>query len=99
MPAITSPERTEEFLRAIGDPSQAVEELRQVKRSADVLSSDHPRLIDEYLQRWIALHNGAVIADAESLDKLLAQVDQVDPESRTHILVRFIDRNQQTMIL
>ena len=99
MPAIATPDRTEEFLRAIGDPRQAVEELRQVKRSADVLSSDHPRLIDQYLQRWVAIHNGDVIADAESLDLLLSQVDASDPASRSHILVRFIDRHQQTLIL
>ncbi len=96
---VTSPKRTEEFLRAIGDPGEAVEELDQIKRSAEVLSSDHPRLIDEYPQRWVALHDGVVIADSDSLDQLLQRVDEIDPANRGRILVRFIDRHQQTMIL
>ena len=99
MPAIATPERTEEFLRAIGDPKQAVDELRQVQRSAQVLSTDHPRLIDLYLKRWVALHNGEVIADAATIEKLLERVDEIDPQSRSHVLVRFIDRRQRTMIL
>ncbi len=99
MTAIAAPERTDEFLRAIGDPLTAVRELEQVKRSAQVLSAEHPRLIDGYAQRWVALHDGHVIADAETIGGLLARIDEVDPASRNHVLVRFIDRHQQTLIL
>ena len=99
MTVIAAPERTEEFLRAIGDPRKAVEELEQVKRSAQVLSSDHPRLLDEYAEKWVALHDGHVIAAADTITDLLARVDDLDPASRNHILVRFIDRHQQTLIL
>lgn len=99
MKGATAPERTEEFLRLVGNPRQVVDELQQVRQSAHVLSSDHPRLIDEYPERWVALHDGTVIADAATLEGLLAVVEAKDPESRTHILVRFIDRHQQTLIL
>ncbi len=99
MTAITTPERTDEFLRLIGDPRQFVGELQQVQQSARVLSADHPRLIDEYPERWVALHDGQVIADAGTIEELLEVVEATDPESRTHILVRFIDRRQQTLIL
>jgi hypothetical protein len=99
MTAVATPERTEEFLRLIGDPRQFVAEQQQVRQSAHVLSSDHPRLINEYPGRWVALHDGHVIADADTIGHLLASVDSTDPESRTHILVRFIDRRQQTLIL
>ncbi len=99
MPAISRPDMTEEFLLAIGDPQEALDELRQAKRSGEVLSSEQPRFLEEYLRRWVALHDGQVIASAETLDDLLARVDEVDPASRSHILVRFIDDTQQTLIL
>jgi hypothetical protein len=96
MTAAATPERTEEFLRLIGDPQQAVNEIQQAQESGRLLSSDHPRLIDEHEEKWIALHDGKVIAEADSIDELLLGID---PESRSHVLVRFIDRHEQTLIL
>jgi len=96
MTIATTPERAEEFLRLIGDPRQVVRELEQAQESGRMLSSDHPRLIDEHEQKWIALHGGKVIAEADSIDDLLTEID---PETRSHVLVRFIDRHEQTLIL
>jgi hypothetical protein len=99
MTAAATPERAGELLRLLGDPAQVVAELKQVRQSAEILSSDQPRLIDEHPQKWVALHAGTVIAEGDTLAELLATVDATNPESRSHILVRFIDRHQQTLIL
>jgi hypothetical protein len=96
MTVVATPGRTEEFLRLIGDPQQAVRELEQAQESGRLLSSDHPRLIDEHEHKWVALHGGTVIAEADSIDDLLTELD---PETRSHVLVRFIDRHEQTLIL
>ena len=96
MTTVSSPERTEEFLRLAGDPSVMAMEIGQAQRSGVVLSREHPRLIDEHPQKWIALHDGKVVAEADSIDMLLSQVDD---ESRSHVIVRFIDRDDQILIL
>lgn len=96
MTVITSPERTEEFLRALGDPAMAVVEIQQAQASGRVLSSEQSHLIDQYPDQWVALHNGEVVAASDSLDELLAEVD---PATRSHVLVRFITRHELKMIL
>ena len=80
----------------LGDPTKVLGEILQAQQSGRVLSSDHPHLIDEYLDQWIALHNGEVVASSESFEKLL---ERVDDAARSHVLVRFIARNEQKMIL
>lgn len=95
MTRILSPERTDEFLRVLGDPATALRELQQTRDSAHILSSDRPRLIEQFPQRWVAVHKGEVIADAASLDELLMAVETNHPASRHNIIVRFIDRQPQ----
>lgn len=93
---VLAPSRAGELRELIGDPRRAIAELEQAQRSGQVLSADHPRLVDEYEGSWIALHDGTVIARAQTIDELL---DELDPETRTHVLVRFIARREQTLIL
>ncbi len=96
MTVATTPERTEEFLRLMGDPAAVVQELEQAQESGRLLSADHPRLIDEHEEMWIALHDGEIVGRATSLDDLL---ENLEPEARSHVLVRFIGRQEQTLIL
>lgn len=92
MTIITSPELTEECLQAMGDLREVAAGLEQMRRSGEVLSAEYP-------EKWIAIHDGNVAAAADTLDALLALVDEVDPASRDHVLVRFISRHPQRMIL
>lgn len=66
--------------------------------SAQVFSSDNPRLIDLFENKWVGVYNGHVEAVAESLDKLLEQVAEKNiPAGDT--VVRFINREPKTLIL
>jgi hypothetical protein len=73
-------------------------ELRDFAAAAQVLSSDHPRLIDEYPDQWVAIYEGQVCAHGESLKSVLNQLaEQHIPAEKA--IVRFIERAQKTMIL
>ncbi|MBI1884727.1 MAG: hypothetical protein HYS09_00125 [Chloroflexi bacterium] len=92
------PTKAQDILRLVGDPVQVDRSLRAFRKAASVLSSDHPRLIDKYPKQWVAVYNGDVKASATTFSALLAQVDQARlPRAET--IIRFIDRNQRTMIL
>ena len=96
---ITQPERTAEFAALLGDPQKAMEEMRQFKESARMFEADYDRFLDEYEGRWIAMHDGSVIADALTLDLLLEKVESEYPEKRRSLFARFMDREPQLLIL
>lgn len=79
-------------------PREIGRSLRAFQRSARVLSDTHPRLIDEYPNQWVAIADSTVIAHANTLKKVLKQVD-VEGVSRANVIVRFIDRTERTLIL
>ncbi len=78
--------------------STMAKSLRAFQRSACVLSDNHPRLIDEYPNQWIAVANSTVVAHGDTLDQVLTQIDAEDI-SRADVIVRFIERTQRTLIL
>lgn len=88
----------QEILGYIGDPARVDRELQQFRRAARVLSSRHPRLIDLYNRKWVAVYRGKVQVQARSLPSLMAQISEKGLP-RGHVIVRFIDKNQRTMIL
>jgi hypothetical protein len=72
--------------------------LRRFSTAARLLSSDHPRLINKYPQRWVGVYGGKVAANAKTLSMLLSRLkDKGIPPSDT--IIRFIDRNPRTFIL
>lgn len=81
-----------------GDPKETSLRLRRFSESARALSSSHPRLIEDFSHRWVAIHGGKVWADAASLDELLDDLDD-DEIRRDECIIRFIDRNQRALIL
>jgi len=85
-------------LRQLGDPKDVDRDLRSFRRSAQVLSSNRPRLIDRYPKQWVALYRGRVRASGGTFSSVIAEVDK-KRLPREHVIVRFIDRNQRTMIL
>jgi hypothetical protein len=81
-----------------GTPGQIDRELRAFAKAAEILSSDHPRLIDEYPSRWIGIYRGRVAASAKSLKSLMARLRKSGvPSERT--IIRFIAKNERTLIL
>ena len=79
-------------------PNAVSRSLRAFQRSERALSNEHSRLINEYLDQWVAVANRTVIAHGESLEQVLADVDATDTP-RANVIVRFIERVQRRLVL
>ena len=83
------------FRRAPGDIARG---LREFSKSAEMLSSDRPRLVDGHPFHWIGMYRGEVSAKAGDLPSLMEELErQGIPPGDT--IVRFIEKNQRTLIL
>jgi len=89
---------TDTIRQVIGNPADIDRELQSFRRSARVLSSHHPRLIDRYQKKWVAVYDGRTRAQGRTLQSILQQIDRMGLP-RECVIVRYIDRNQRTMIL
>ena len=85
-------------MEQLGSPKDVDREIQSFRRAARVLSSNHPRLIDLYPKRWVAVHRGKVRATGKTFRSVITQVDRKGLP-RGSVIVRYIDRNQRTMIL
>ena len=87
-----------ELLKALGNPVRLHRELQHFRKAAQALSSDHPRLMDQYPNQWVAVYRGKVAAHGLTLDSVLKKMKRKKiPQGRT--IVRYIEKNQRTMIL
>lgn len=95
MPKLTK----DEALRHLGGTAEEVANgLVDYADAARVLSSNHPRLIDEHLLQWVGVHQGRVAASGKSLKSLMAQLESAGiPPEQT--IIRFIDKEERTLIL
>ena len=87
-----------EVVRRLGAPERIRADLDDFRQSARAFSSNRPRLIDEYRQRWVAVLDGAVVAHSESFPAIIEQID-ARGLPRAKVMVRFIDESPRTMIL
>ena len=87
-----------EVRELIGDPNRVDEELRAFRKTAKRLSARSPRMIDRYRGQWIALYAGRIRAHGDSMESVLATVDE-KRLPREHTIVRFIEDEPRTFIL
>lgn len=80
------------------NPSGMARSLSAFQQSARVLSNNFPRLIDDYPDQWVAVTDGAVMASGDTLEQVLARIDDRNIP-RADVIVRFIERTQRTLIL
>ncbi len=95
MPELTK----DEALRHLGGTAEEVASgLVEYTDAARLLSSNHPRLIDEHPHQWVGVYQGRVAASGKNLKSLMAQLESagISPQ-RT--IVRFIDTEERTLIL
>lgn len=86
------------MLQQIGDPRKIAKDLRQYRKAAKVLSSDHPRLVETHPRKWVVIYEGKVQVEGKSLDQVLkGAAEQHLPKDK--IIVRYIEKNRKTMIL
>lgn len=90
--------RKREILDHIGDPGEVVRSLRRFRRTARILSSGQPRLIDLYNKKWVVVHGGKVAATGRSLSAAMAGADAKNTP-RHETIVRYIERDRRTLIL
>ena len=80
------------------DPEDIAKGLREFSKSAEMLSNDRPRLVDEHPLQWIGVYRGEVSANADNLPSLMEELERRGiPPGDT--IVRFIEKNQRTLIL
>ena len=73
-------------------------DLDDFGKSADVFSSDTPRLIEQYENQWVGVYKGKVAAHAPTLSKVKKAIEEMGiPLSQT--MIRRVDREQRTYIL
>lgn len=82
----------------LGKPADIDRQLQVYHRAARVLSSNHPRLINHYPKQWVAVYKGRVRAHGNTYNAVVNQIVEKGLP-REHVLMRFIDKNQRTMIL
>ena len=71
--------------------------LHDFSRSSELLSKDH-ELAEKYAQKWVGVCSGEVKAAQDDLLSLLKELDD-QGVSRSDTIVRFIEREQRTLIL
>ena len=87
-----------EILKVLGNPLRLHRELQSFRKAARALSSDHPRLIDQYPNQWVVVYRGRVAAHGATLSSVLAKMKRNKIPQRRAI-VRYIEKNRRTMIL
>ncbi len=73
------------------------QELTEFREAAAVLSSSHPRLIDEYPDQWVGVYKGAIEASSTMPGLMRQLADKEIPAGKA--MVRYIARSQRTLIL
>ena len=82
----------------LGASSRSVaESLIEFTKSSELLSSD-PQLVERYPQKWIGVCSGEVKAAADDLESLLRALNG-QSIVRSETVVRFIEKEQRTLIL
>lgn len=85
-------------LRQMGAPKAIAQDLARFRNAAKALSSDHPRLIEEFPKQWVVVYDGKVRARGQTLQSALLQAKE-QSLAVENAIVRFIDRNDRTFIL
>jgi hypothetical protein len=86
------------LLERLANPVLLNRDLQTFRKAAQRLSSDHLRLINKYPNQWVAIYSGKVAAHGPTLNSVLANIKRKKIPQRLTI-VRYIEKNQRTMIL
>jgi hypothetical protein len=72
--------------------------LATFAQSAELFSESKPRFIETYENQWVAAHDGAVVAAADTLAQVMAMLAGAGI-SPSETMIRHIDRNPKTLIM
>jgi hypothetical protein len=86
-----------EVLDAWGESPDAVAaNLERFARSARALSSESPNLIDAHPERWVAVYNGTVEASADTVNGVMAKLDEL-AVPKSEVIIRFLTRKPKNL--
>ena len=81
-----------------GIPEEVATDLRAFSETARALSDEQENLIGNHSLQWVGIYEGKVSASSNTLTSLMGSLEsQGIPANKA--IVRFIERNQSTLIL
>ncbi len=83
------------ILAALGGTAEQISrELGDFAKNAQALSDDHPRFIDQFPEKWVAVYQGQVAATGDSLEQAAkdAEGKGIPPQ---HLIFRHITREEK----
>jgi hypothetical protein len=78
--------------------SEIDKKLTTFEESAALFSSNKPRFIDQYENKWVAAHDGEVVAVADTLEHIMTMIDAAGVRVN-ETMIRHIDREEKTLIM
>ena len=66
----------DELLEVIGDVEQTVADLNTLGANTRGLESVREQVLAQYPDKWVAFHDGAVVADSDTMEGLLEAVKE-----------------------
>lgn len=91
--------RDEYIAKLGGTPRQVVEGMEKLQRSADAYDANLLEYRERYPRQWVVLHDGELVAHADTIDEVLAMVDEAGIPRRPGTILRFIETEDITYIL
>ena len=81
-----------------GDATSIARQLEVFSENARSLSSNRQRLIEEHARHWVGVVSGTVAATGETIEQVISELKDrgFNPDDA---IIRFIDREQKTLIL
>ena len=87
------------LLEQLGDnPEKVAIELSKFSKTARVLSDEQENLIGTHTLQWVCIYEGKVSASSRTLTALMAKLEEKGIPANNAI-VRYIEKNQSTLIL
>ena len=78
--------------------TNVAERLKRFSKSASLFSSQQNNLITKYPKQWVAVFDGKVVANAKTLDEVLAELlRQGVPKGEA--MIRYLERQRRKFIL
>ena len=84
--------------RRIEFSPEVLEDFAEMQRNGLWFNENHTILQREYPNKLVAIHNGSVLAAAETLDGLIAKLKKTDAPPLTRVLIRYLPDEKTILI-
>ncbi|MHB8636748.1 MAG: DUF5678 domain-containing protein [Fimbriimonadaceae bacterium] len=85
-------------LKGVLEPRTAAKLLRSYEKSAQVFSSDSPRLIDLFPNEWVAVYDGEIVGHGKNRRNLLRQLKRTNIPTN-FVMLKYIAKKHHIMVL